>query len=220
MPSDGTSVGHRPSDGQQSVLDSDSPADPHLVAGRTCGSCNVCCVALTIEDPELQKIQGYRCRHAQRDNSCAIYTSRPHTCRTFYCGWRRLKWIREQLRPDQSGVLVRLHGETSKTDGTQHLGVEFTLLNGAALDAEGLAESVAAAVASGVPVFLSIPGPPGYTSAQVKVNDALIDAVSARDKAAVLNTLRKLRAMGRSGPRRRIVLSGPPARPYRRESRP
>jgi Fe-S-cluster containining protein len=195
--------------GPRSVLDSDIADDPHLVAGRTCGSCNVCCVELTIDDPELQKVQGYRCPHAQRDNSCRIYATRPHTCRAFFCGWRRLKWIRESLRPDKSGVLVRLHGEVSQTDGTQRLGVEFTLLNAAALKAEGLAESVAAAVAADVPVFLNIPGPPGFTSAQAKINDVLRDAVLARDKAAVLRILREAHAKGRSGERRRIVLSRP-----------
>jgi hypothetical protein len=190
------------------VLDSDIADDPHLVAGRACGSCNVCCVVLTIDDPELQKVEGYRCTHAQRDNSCGIYATRPHTCRTFYCGWRRLKWIREPLRPDRSGVLVRLHGQISKEDGTTQVGVEFALLNSAALKAEGLAESVAAAVAGDVPVFLRIPGPPGYTSAQVRIDDVLRVAVLTKDKAAVLRILREVRAKGRSGERRRIVLSG------------
>ena len=181
--------------------------ETELVAHRTCGACNVCCVSLTIDDPELQKPQGYRCRHAKRDNSCAIYPSRPHTCRTFYCGWRYLKWIREPLRPDQSGVLVRLRGEISQADGTKQLGVEFTLLNGAALKAEGLAELIAAAVAADVPVFLAIPGPPGYTSSQARINEVLYDAVCTMDKAAVLRILGELRAKGRHGDRRRIVLS-------------
>jgi Fe-S-cluster containining protein len=190
------------------MLDSDIPDDPHLVAGRTCGSCNVCCVELTINDPELQKVQGYRCPHSQPDNSCGIYPRRPHTCRTFYCGWRRLKWIREPLKPDRSGVLVRLHGEISKADGTRRLGVEFTLLNAAALNAEGLAESVAAAVAADVPVYLNIPGPPGYTGGQTRINEVLRDAVLVRDKAAVLRILREVRAKGKSGKRQRIVLAG------------
>lgn len=192
--------------------DRDTQDDPQLVAGRECGACNVCCIALTIDDPELQKVQGYRCRHAQRDNSCAIYATRPQTCRTFYCGWRRLKWVRENLRPDRSGVLIQLHGEVSKADGTKRLGVAFTLLNTAALKADGLAESVAAAVAAGIPVFLNIPGPPGYTSAQARINEALEDAVRAKDKAAVLRVLREAHAKGRSGDRRRIVISRRPDR--------
>jgi len=190
------------------VLDSDIADDTHLVAGRTCGSCNVCCIELTIDDPELQKVQGYRCPHSQRDNSCGIYATRPHSCRIFYCGWRRLKWIRESLKPDQSGVLVRLHGYISKKDGTKHLGVEFTLLNAAALKAEGLAESVAAAVAGGVPVYLSIPGRPGYTYAQARIDGVLRDAVHAKDKPAVLRILREARAKGQFGDRQRIVLAG------------
>ena len=172
--------------------------------GRACGTCNVCCVALTIDDPELRKPQGYRCRNTLPDKSCAIYASRPQTCRTFYCGYRRLKWVRDTLRPDVSGVLVRLHGEVSP-DGKAKIGVMFTLLTDAALKAEGLAESVAAAVAADVPVYLHVPGPPGYTAGRARINEALIDAVQARDKAAVLQILRRARAMGRAGKHEPIV---------------
>ena len=94
-------------------------AAPDLVAGRECGTCNVCCVALTIDDPALRKAQGYRCRNATRDNGCTIYEDRPGTCRAFFCGWRRLKWVREPLRPDRSGVLVRLHFEVSQATGAR-----------------------------------------------------------------------------------------------------
>ena len=189
--------------------DSDTSDDPQLVAGRACGTCNVCCVALTIDDPELQKVQGYRCRHARHDNSCGIYATRPHTCRSFHCGWRHLKWVREPLRPDRSGVLVQLQGEISQAKGTKRLGVAFTLLNRAALKAEGLAESVAAAVAAGIPVFLTIPGPPGYTSAQARINEEMQEAVRAKDKAAVLNVLHELYRRGRAGPRKVVALPRP-----------
>ena len=63
------------------------PPDPdqyQLVAGRECGTCNVCCVALTIEDPALTKVQGYRCPNTRPDNLCGIYETRPDTCRTFF----------------------------------------------------------------------------------------------------------------------------------------
>ena len=179
--------------------------EPDLVATRSCGECNVCCVALAIDDPELQKLEGHRCRNAQRDNGCAIYATRPHACRTFYCGWRRLKWIRETLRPDKSGVLVRLHIEVSSETGEKHLGVIFGLLNAASLKAEGLAESIAAGVGADVPVYLHLPGPPGLSGAHVRVNEALHDAVLTRNKAAVLQTLRRIRNMARSMPREPIV---------------
>lgn len=179
---------------------------PELIAGRSCGTCNVCCVALTIDDPALQKVQGYRCRNARPDNGCAIYDARPQTCRTFFCGWRQLKWVQETLRPDRSGVLVRLHNEVSAADGTRRLGIIVTLLNSAAIKAEGLAETVAAAVAAHAPVYLHIPGPPGHTSGQARINDVLEGPVLARDKAAVLDVLRLARRQGRAGPRDRIVL--------------
>ena len=167
--------------------------------GRDCGSCNVCCVALTIDDPELRKVQGFRCHNAQPDNSCAIYPTRPRTCRTFNCGWRLLKWVRDGLRPDRSGVLFRLHTVVSASTGRHETGIMVTLLDNSALQAEGLAESLAAAVAADRPVYLSIPGPPGHTSAVARLNDALSDAVHFKDKQAMLQVLRRARGSGRAG---------------------
>jgi len=187
------------------MLGKDTPPKHPLVAGRTCGSCNVCCVALTIDDPELQKPQGIRCRNARPDNSCAVYDNRPRTCRGFYCGWRLFKWIREPLRPDRSGVLVRLHIVFSKETGARKEGVIFTLLTAAALKADGLAESIAAAVAADVPVFLHVPGPPGHTASQVQINEVLQDAVITKNKPEVLKILRDIRAMGRTVRHERIV---------------
>jgi hypothetical protein len=173
-----------------------------LVAGRECGSCNACCVHLTIDEPELRKAQGIRCHNALADNSCAIYASRPKTCRLYFCGWKILKWIKEPMRPDRSGVLVRL-----RSDGTgRPTAVVFTLLTEAAVHAEGLAESVAAAVQAGVPVYLSVPGPPGHTSAIGRINAVLEDAVAARDKAAMLRILAEARAEGAQGTFRPVVL--------------
>jgi Fe-S-cluster containining protein len=190
------------------MLEPESPIKIELVPGRVCGPCNVCCVALTINDKTLQKVQGYRCPNTLPDHGCAIYETRPDTCRTFFCGWRTLKWIRETLRPDTSGVLVRIQAEKPAAPGEPpQLGVVFTLLNSASLKAEGLAESVAAAVAANVPVYLHVPGPPGYTASQARINDVLINAVVTKDKAAVLRILRQARAQGRNGKHEPIVLS-------------
>ena len=181
-----------------------------LVPGRECGACNVCCVALMIDDPELQKVQGYRCRNTLPDKSCAIYATRPDTCRTFNCGWRLLKWVRPTLRPDISGVLVRLQYETSRDRSTTTLGIIVSLMGSASLKAEGLAETVAAGVAAGVPVYLHVPGPPGYTAGRVRINEVLEGAVQARDKAAVLEILRRARLKGKTGDHVPIVLTRRP----------
>ena len=112
-------------------------------------------------------------------------------------------------------MLVRLHYTVTASSSTPTLGVIFTLLNKRALNADGLAESVAAAVAAGVPVYLHIPGPPGYTSSQARVNDALLHAVQTRDKEAVLEVLRVARQQGRAGKFVPIKLKHRPAEPAR-----
>jgi hypothetical protein len=182
------------------------PAETRLIEGRNCGTCDVCCVTLTIDDPELKKVQGYRCPHLKPSQGCSIYDTRPHTCRTFYCGWRRLKWVRGSLCPDRSGVLAELAGEI-EPDGTRRLGVAITLLNRAALKAEGLAETVTAAVAAQVPVFLTIPGPPGYTSARAKMN-AHLDGGGGEGQSGVLTILAQAQRQAWRGENRRIVLTG------------
>lgn len=183
--------------------------EQQLVAGRECGDCNACCIYLTINDTELQKVQGVRCHNALPDNRCTIYQRRPHTCRTYYCGWRLLKWVRTTMRPDVSNVLVRLQHESKNSTSKHPFGVIFTLLNRSALKAEGLAESIAAGVAADVPVYLNIPGPPGYTSGQARINEVVADAVLLRDKPALLRILRQAHSRGRHGNHRKIVLKTP-----------
>ena len=185
----------------------DTFAEHPLVPDRACGSCNVCCVALTIADPELQKAQGYRCKNTLPNNGCAIYETRPRTCRTFHCGWRRLKWIREPLRPDTSGVLIRFQYEKPVGDEPPVLGIILTLLTNAALKAEGLAETVAAAITANIPLYLHVPGPPGYTSSMAKINEVLGHPVATKDKAGVLQVLRIARSRGRAGKHDPIVFS-------------
>ena len=176
-------------------------AEP-LVPERACGDCNVCCVALTIDDPQLRKPQGYRCKNTLPNKGCAIYDNRPDMCRTFFCGWRTFKWIRDSLRPDTSGVLVRTQYTVTAAEKTPVPGVIFTFLNNAALKAEGLAETVAAAVAAGIRVYIHVPGPPGQTSSQARIDEVLQHAVITKNKAEVLNILRRAQTQGKSGPRK------------------
>jgi hypothetical protein len=187
------------------MLDDDNPV---LVPNRECGDCNVCCAALTIDDPALQKPPGFRCRNTLPDKSCGIYDSRPRTCRVFFCGYRRLKWIKDTLRPDRSDVLVNLQYESKPGETPVRMGVTFTLLSNAAVKAEGLAESVAAAVGAGVPVYAQIPGPPGFTWAQARIDDALRPAVYARDKGAILRLLQQAHRQGRKGDFEPVKLTG------------
>lgn len=176
-----------------------------LLPGRACGECDVCCVALTIDDPALRKPQGVRCPNLAPNQGCSIYDTRPLTCRTFHCGWRHLKWIREGLRPDRSQVLVRLR-QRPVDDAAPTTAVVFTILAEVGLEAEGLAESLAAAVAAGVPLFLEVPGPPGYTAGIGQINSMLEAPVRNRDKAGLLALLRWGWEQGRTGDHRLIDL--------------
>lgn len=170
---------------------------PPPVEGRECGNCNVCCVVLTIDDPELKKVQGVRCPNALPDNRCGIYETRPRTCRTFLCGWRMLRWVRPGLRPDLAGVLVRPVQRT--IDGAVRMTVSVTLLSEAGVEADGIAETMAAAVAAGLPVFLEVLGRPGYSHATARVDELLADCVRQRDKPGMLSMLRYFWTQGQMG---------------------
>lgn len=168
------------------------PAEQELPADRSCGSCNVCCVIPSIDDPELQKLPGQTCRNARSDHSCAIYAARPRTCRSFFCGWRRLAWIDHGLRPDVSGVFVRRSRNPALLRGSQSLALTFTLLNRGSLEARGLLEAIAEAVRSGYGTWLIVPGPPGHTSCRVQLDEALAQPLREADSAAMRRIVTEL----------------------------
>jgi len=58
---------------------------PHLVPGRACGTCMMCCKVPYIK--EFEKPAGVWCKHAVAGKGCGIYESRPSSCRAFYCMW-------------------------------------------------------------------------------------------------------------------------------------
>lgn len=74
-----------------------------LVPGRACDGCMVCCIVPAIDDPDLTKMAGVRCRHCAQ--GCEIYDARPKSCRDFYCAWRMITSLGPDWRPDRSGVL-------------------------------------------------------------------------------------------------------------------
>src|SRR4051794_3985517 len=51
------------------------PNQPHLVPGRACGSCMMCCKVPYIK--EFEKPAGVWCKHAVAGKGCGIYESRP-----------------------------------------------------------------------------------------------------------------------------------------------
>jgi hypothetical protein len=179
-----------------------------LVPDRGCGSCNRCCIWLTIDDPELRKAQGLPCTNLCSDSTCAIYATRPRTCRDYYCGFRRLDWVPSTLRPDLSSLLIGLQYDRPPSDPNWRLGVSFSLLSDAALNAEGFAETVATAVAAELPVWLHVPGPPGYTAASARVDAVLREPVRNGDLATVLRIFQLAYARAKHGDFEPVVFGG------------
>src|ERR1700727_3622496 len=68
-------------------------ADIAPVPGRVCGDCTVCCTAMAIDKPEIQKEAGVTCRYCR--GGCTIYETRPPLCHDYYCGWRQLPILDE-----------------------------------------------------------------------------------------------------------------------------
>ena len=170
-------------------------AFPPPVEGRDCGNCNVCCVIFAINDPALTKPQGVRCPNSLPDNRCGIHDHRPQTCRDFLCGWRLLRWVHPGLRPDLSGVMIRVMPED--IDGNRRLCMRVTFLTDAALEADGAAEAVAAAVAGNVPVFLHVQAEDGHPHVTTRVDEVLAQSVRERNRPELVSLLRTIQGHAR-----------------------
>ncbi len=165
-----------------------------LVAGRACGDCTVCCVAPTINKPEIQKLSGAACRHCIT-GGCGIYETRPPVCRSFYCAWRTVDIFSEEWRPDRSGVLAYVE--------TEGISEGFDLSTGIGLMLVGhplkivrqrwFQDFVVTGVTSSVPLFLSLPGPRGYQAATVSLNtEQMLDAIARGNVKDALEAVLKI----------------------------
>lgn len=151
---------------------------------KTCGACSVCCKELTFELAGALKPAGVMCAHCRAPNGCGIHETRPQICRGYFCGWHQLPSLGEDWRPEQSDILI-LFREGPAPDGLMD-GIEFELIG--ARDRIfwlPLVEYIATLIEDKTPVYLSIPGDPGFQSPWVYLSDiaALKDAIAQRDFA-------------------------------------
>jgi hypothetical protein len=83
--------------------------EPGVVPGRSCGTCTLCCKVAAVE--EVAKPMGVWCPHCRRGTGCAIYASRPPSCRTFYCQWMLERGLGDEWKPERAKfALVRTEG--------------------------------------------------------------------------------------------------------------
>jgi hypothetical protein len=83
-----------------------NPATPHLVSGRACGTCMMCCKVPAIE--EFAKPPGVWCRHALSGRGCGIYPDRPASCQAFYCLWMQDESFGPEWKPEKAKFVVYL----------------------------------------------------------------------------------------------------------------
>lgn len=88
-----------------------------------CDGCTMCCKTMKVR--ELDKPGDTWCRHCEIARGCAVYETRPDSCRTYECIWlqtqRLEKPMAPELRPDRSRVVV----------GTTNQGEDLVLYVGA-----------------------------------------------------------------------------------------
>ncbi len=125
-----------------------------LVEGRACGECVACCVEIAIDDLELSKPAGRPCVHCG-PRGCAIYESRPNSCRAWYCAWRRLADLPEHLRPDRSGLMACLMERPDHANPLLRLYIVVQWLDGRPIARSGEADELLARLRRiGLPVWV------------------------------------------------------------------
>ena len=148
-------------------------SDAALVPGRECGDCTICCSALNIDKPQVQKASGVLCRHCS-GGGCAIYQSRFEVCREFHCAWRQLPNMDEGWRPDRSGVFA----EFQLLDGVTGLNLMLVGNPLKIVRQKWFQDFIVTGVMSSVPLFLSLPGPRGHQAATVSLNtEQMVEAI-------------------------------------------
>ncbi|WP_313193548.1 hypothetical protein [Shinella zoogloeoides] len=83
-------------------------SSPDVVAGRSCGTCTLCCRLPDID--LLDKPANVWCRHCVAGEGCSIYADRPSVCRDFLCLWMTDEGLAEAWEPSRSHMMVYRQG--------------------------------------------------------------------------------------------------------------
>ena len=167
-------------------------AKDYLVSGRECGSCTVCCKALRINVPELKKLAGVLCEHCTEGVGCKIYETRPPVCAGWHCGWRGMRYLGDDWRPDRCGVLIGIVGgeDGEIPAGFPQVALKFDIVDSPRVLAwDPLIGFIGSEIERGRPVFLGVPAPVGYERRKVFLNHLLAEAVASRDRTLMIKGL-------------------------------
>jgi hypothetical protein len=139
-----------------------------------------------VKSPDFRKTAGIPCEHCVRGGGCAIYDRRPQVCRDWMCGWRSLPFLDDRWRPDICGLLVIPEDEGIPSTFERRTGIGIVAFRSAKdLEQPFVIEMLAGLVFARTPVFLSVPGPPGFHFARALLNPAIERAAEVRDGAKI-----------------------------------
>ena len=80
----------------------------HIVDGRSCGTCTLCCRLPEID--LFDKPANAWCRHCIDGKGCSIYAERPSVCRDFLCLWMVSEALGDTWAPSRSHMMVYRQG--------------------------------------------------------------------------------------------------------------
>jgi hypothetical protein len=163
-----------------------------LVPGRECGGCTLCCIIPAIDKPEMQKAPSSVCGHCNGEG-CAVYETRPQTCRTYYCGWRWLDIFPDDWRPDKSGIFAQLEHDVSPQFQSR-VGIILILVGNPlkTLREQRFVDFVVQSVSRNIALSLGLPGPKGMQAARLPLNTKEIYDASRRSRAETKAVLEKI----------------------------
>ena len=127
-----------------------------LVPRRECGECTACCKIPNIDAPSLRKLAGVMCPNCT-GTQCGIYETRPEPCRTFFCLWRTVGTMPDELRPDRIGVMFAIEQVTPRQNPFDKQFVIARAINSLAdFDSPGARAAIQTFITHGdLPVWLS-----------------------------------------------------------------
>lgn len=164
----------------------------NLVPGRACGGCTVCCTELHINTPGLKKLAGARCPNLKDDCRCAIYETRPRTCRDFECGWRMMAMLGDDWRPDRAGIVLIPKTKDNPAGYRSNAGVQIMIARREAIYKPELPGLIAGWINARAPLFLTVAVPVGYLARSAFLNGMAEAAVRRQDRKALVEILENM----------------------------
>jgi hypothetical protein len=152
-----------------------------LVQGRTCGVCYACCQVPEINDPALKKPANTLCPNYR--DGCVIYETRPATCRSFHCLWRRLGGLEDELRPDRLGALFAFQREAKPDSPFAHVYVAGYACDGdpAAFETPAVQAVIEKLKDAALPVWLSLGARKRLVWPDRTLGDAIVQPATVTD---------------------------------------